>query len=91
MAIVKNKTYRQFNCRALTDNGARLTLRLIPGLNDVEDNVWQNFVSKDGKKINSFIAELKSKDQIDYGEHLNILELEVEHEAIHKSAPKPTE
>ena len=91
MAIVKNKTSRQFNCRALAHNGARLTLRLIPGMNDVEDDVWQHFVSKDGKKINSFIAELKSRDQIDYGEHLNILELEVEHKAIHKSAPKPTE
>lgn len=84
MAVIKNNTARQFNCRACVD-GKRFTVRIAPGINFIEEDHWLAFVSKSGKKVDKYIADLKSKGFIDFGYHLQDLELDIDADTKSKS------
>ena len=51
MAGIKNNTARQYNLKCIDKNKSRITVRIAPGFNVVEDKDWFPFVSKDGKKV----------------------------------------
>jgi hypothetical protein len=84
MAVIKNNTARQFNCRAYLE-GKRVTVRIAPGINFIDDEHWKAFVPKSGKKVEPYIADLKSKGFIDFGKHLDDLELDVDPDTKAKS------
>lgn len=91
MAAIVNKTARQFNLKCVGKNGNKVTVRIAPGLNIVEDSHWEAFVSKDNKTIDPFVSELKSKNLIDFGGKIEDLELESspDTKAKSKSVPSP--
>lgn len=93
MAGIVNKTARQFNLKCIDKNGNRVTVRVAPGFNVVEDAHWEAFVSKDGKTVDPYVAELKKKGDIDFGDNVDDLELEQAPDTKAKSkstpAPKP--
>lgn len=64
MAGVFNKTQRQYNLKLLAPNGSRITIRLVPGMNEVDDKVWQQFL----EPMNDQLARLKKQRFIDFGE-----------------------
>jgi hypothetical protein len=91
MAGIVNKTARQFNLKCIAKNGNRVTIRVAPGFNVVEDSHWEAFVSKDGKHVDSYVAELKKKGSIQFGAEEDDLELEKapDTKAKSKSTPSP--
>lgn len=78
MAGVFNKTARQFNLKTIGKNGHRVVVRVVPGFNVVDDAHWEHFVSKDGKTVDAYVAELKKKGQLDFGATEDEKELESE-------------
>lgn len=93
MAGIKNNTARQYNLKCIGKNGNRVTVRVAPGFNVVEDTHWEEFVSKDGKKVDPYVAELKKAGHIEFGAAIDDLELEQDPDTKAKSkstpAPKP--
>ena len=91
MAGIMNKTARQFNLKCIGANGNRVTVRIAPGFNVVEDAHWNEFVSKDGKKVDPYVASLKKVGSIDFGPKVDDLELEraPDTKAKSKSTPAP--
>lgn len=91
MAGIKNNTARQFNLKCIGKNGNRVTVRVAPGFNVVEDAHWQEFVSKDGKTVDPYVAQLKKDGAIDFGNAVDDLELEQDPDtkAKSKSVPNP--
>jgi hypothetical protein len=85
MSGVMNKTARQFNLKCIDTNGNRVTVRVAPGFNAVEDIHWEAFVSKDGKKVDPYVAEIKKLGFIDFGENTDDLELEQDSDTKSKS------
>lgn len=67
MAGVVNKTQRQFNLKTIGKNGNRVTVRVVPGFNVVEDKHWEEFVSKDGKNVDAYVAQLKQEGKLSFG------------------------
>lgn len=67
MAGVTNYTARQYNLKCISKGGNRVTVRIAPGFNVVDDAIWNEFVSKDGKKINPYVAELKADNKLSFG------------------------
>lgn len=55
MAGVLNKSKRQYNLKVFTKKGHRAVLRLVPGLNFVDDETWNLF--KNDPYVNSLIDE----------------------------------
>ena len=90
MAGIINKTARQFNLKCLAKNGNRVTVRVAPGFNVVEDTHWEVFVSKDGKTIDPYVAELREKGYLEFGDKVNDLELEQDPDTKAKSKSTPT-
>jgi len=78
MAGVTNNTQRQFNLKTIGKNGNRVTVRLVPGFNVVDDAHWIEFVSKTGKVEDAYVAELKKKGQISFGKAEDDKELDEE-------------
>jgi len=92
MSGITNNTARQFNLKTINDNGSRVTVRIAPGFNVVEDSHWASFVSKDGKKVDPYVAELKKKGQLSFGKEEDDKELDQDPDTKSKSksvsAPK---
>lgn len=84
MAGILNNTARQFNLKTCTKDGHRATVRVAPGFNVVNDDHWQHF------KGNEYVAELKEKGKIDFGDHIDDLELERDADTVSKSKVVPT-
>ena len=67
MAGVINNTQRQFNLKILSKAGERVTVRIVPGFNVVDDKHWESFVSKDGKEVDAYVSELKEQGKLTFG------------------------
>lgn len=90
MACVNNKTARQFNLKCIAkSNGNRVTVRLAPGFNIIDDAHWHEFVSKDGKVLVEYIDFLKKNDLIEFGEKVDDLELDKDADTVSKSKSVP--
>ena len=85
MAGVTNNTARQFNLKCVCKNCNRVTVRIAPGFNVVEDAHWQEFVSKDGKHVDPYVATLKKQGFLAFGKTEDEKELEVEPDTKSKS------
>lgn len=90
MAGILNNTARQYNLKCIGKNGNRVTVRVAPGFNVVEDKHWEEFVSKDGKKVDPYVAQLKKEGAIDFGAKVDDLELEQAPDTKAKSKSTPT-
>lgn len=92
MAGIINNSARQYNLKCIGKNGNRVTVRVAPGFNVVEDSHWEAFVSKTGK-VDPYVAELKKEGILDFGPKANDMELEKDPDTKAKSkstpAPKP--
>lgn len=89
MAGITNTTARQFNLKTINSNGSRITVRVAPGFNVVDDSHWESFVSKDGKKVDPYVAELAKKGHLKYGKKEDDKELEQEPDTKSKSKSVP--
>ena len=91
MAGIINKTARQFNLKCIGKNDNRVTVRVAPGFNVVEDKHWEEFVSKDGKTVDPYVTYLKEQGYIEFGSKADDLELEQDPDtkAKSKSTPAP--
>lgn len=85
MAGVMNNTARQFNLKCISPEGHRVTVRVAPGFNVVDDNHWREFVSKDGKKVDPYVAKIKKLGYINFGEKIDDLELDQDSDTKSKS------
>lgn len=88
MALVMNKTARQFNLKCIGPNKKRTVVRLVPGLNNVLDEHWGEFVS--AKHTDSYVTELKKGKLIDYGSAVDEMEMETDDIVDSKSKSEPT-
>ena len=88
MAGVLNKTGRQFNLKCLSPEGGRVTVRLAPGFNVVNDTHWGYFVPKKGK-VDKYVEYLSKKGFISYGSKEDDLELEQDPDTASKSKVTP--
>lgn len=61
MAGVLNQTERQYNIRGMDKDGSRVTVRLKPGFNVVDDKHWA------AVKDIPFVQELKRNGRVDFG------------------------
>ncbi len=86
MAGVTNRTARQFNLKTIGKNGNRVTVRIVPGFNVVDDKHWEEFVAKDGK-ADPYVAKLKEEGSLEFGKGEDDKELESE---VPKSKSKST-
>jgi len=64
MIVVINHTARQFNLKTV-DGDKRVTVRIIPGYNEVPENIWKAF--DDGKRIDPYVSGLQKNKQLDWG------------------------
>jgi len=87
MAGVTNRTACQFNLKTIGKNGNRVTVRVVPGFNVVDDKHWAEFVGIDGKTIDPYVAGLKEKGDLVFGKGEDEKELESE---VTKSKSKST-
>lgn len=90
MAGVLNKTARQFNLKCISPKNQRITVRVVPGFNIVDDEYWSAFVrpaSNKGEKdyIDPYVAELAKNNMIAFGEEIDDMELDTEPVAKTKS------
>jgi len=84
MAGVINKTARPYNLKCIGKNGNRVTVRLVPGLNDVNGDHWAEF------KDDEYVALLKKENKIGFGKILEeSMEGEVKVKAKSTSNPTP--
>lgn len=65
MAGVMNNTARQYNLKGTDSKKARITVRLKPGFNVVEDEHWAGVSGLD------FVEDLKADGKIDFGTKLD--------------------
>lgn len=89
MAGITNNTARQYNLKCIGKAGNRVTVRVAPGFNVVEDAHWEEFVSKDGKKVDSYVATLKKEGKLSFGKEEDDKELEQEPDTKSKSKSTP--
>lgn len=93
MAGITNHTARQYNLKCIGKNGNRVTVRVAPGFNVVEDTHWNEFVSKDGKTVDPYVATLKKEGKLSFGKGEDDKELEQDPDTKSKSKsiapPKP--
>ena len=88
MAGIINRTARQFNLKCITKAGQRVIVRLAPGFNVVEDAHWEAFVPKKGP-VDEYVAGLKKKGDVVYGDDIDDLELEQDPDTKSKSKSEP--
>ena len=90
MSCVQNNTERQFNLKAIGENGNKVTVRLAPGFNVVDDEHWAAFMKP---KVDPYVKSLKDAKKIDFGSKIDDMELEKDPDTKSKSkstpAPKP--
>jgi hypothetical protein len=63
MIIVLNTTARQYNLKTVSD-GHRITVRMIPGHNEVPKDVWSKFDN------DPYVVELKKENKLDWGKDI---------------------
>ena len=78
MAGVINNTQRQYNLKTIGKKGNRVTVRVVPGFNVVDDKHWEEFVSKEGKTLDAYVSELKEQGKLTFGKTQDDQELESE-------------
>jgi len=88
MAGIMNNTARQYNLKCMSAKGHRVTVRVAPGFNVVDDAHWEHFIKPE---VMPYVAELKEKGLIAFGDDMDDLELEREPDtqAKSKSIPPP--
>lgn len=69
MARVKNNSARQFNLKCVGKGGQIVSVRVLPGVNVVDDAHWEAFVSKDGKSVDPYVAQLKDQGLLSFGDN----------------------
>lgn len=70
MAGIMNNTARQYNLKCIGKNGERVTVRVAPGFNVVENEHWKHF------KGDPYVALLIKEKKIEFGKAMDDLELE---------------
>lgn len=89
MAGVFNKTSRQYNLKCIDKKGRRITCRVAPGMNDMDDDHWTP-MSKD-----PYVLKLKEEGSIDFGKDVDDMLFDKEPDTKAKSKavtpPKPKE
>lgn len=94
MAGVLNKTARQYNLKCMSENGHRVTVRIAPGFNAVDDDHWSHFFRGEGKKrkTDPYLQSLVDENKIYFGEEYDEMELERDPDTKSKSkaTPPPT-
>ena len=78
MAGVTNTTQRQYNLKTIGKAGDRITIRIVPGFNVVDDKHWEEFVGKDAKEVDAYVSELKEQGKLTFGKTQDDQELESE-------------
>lgn len=78
MSGLTNNTARQFNLKCVAKDGSRITVRVAPGFNVVEDHIWEHFVPKSGKDVDPYVAELKRQGHLNFGAAVDDMELDTE-------------
>jgi len=78
MGGVINNTQRQYNLKTIGKKGNRVTVRVVPGFNVVDDKHWEEFVSKEGKTLDAYVSELKEQGKLTFGKTQDDQELESE-------------
>jgi hypothetical protein len=78
MAGVINNSQRQYNLKTIGKNGNRVTVRIVPGFNVVDDKHWSEFVSKEGKPLDAYVSQLKEQGKLSFGKVQDDQELESE-------------
>lgn len=95
MAGILNNTARQYNLKCVRkSDGARVTVRVAPGFNVVDDDHWGAFVPKDKKDMDPYVAQLQKEGKLEFGtDKVEDMEMEKDPDTKSKSkvAPKPTE
>ena len=88
-----NNTARQYNLKCIGARGQRVTVRVAPGFNVVEDEHWDHFFTGKAKKADSYLQSLKDDGSLDYGTKMDDMELERDPDTKSKSkaTPKPAE
>jgi len=90
MAGVINNTQRQYNLKTIGKSGNRVTVRIVPGFNVVDDKHWEEFTGKDGKTVDTYVAQLKEEGKLAFGKIQDDQELESEvSKSKSKSQAKP--
>ena len=86
MAGIMNKTARQFNIKVMDKKGHRVTVRIAPGFNVVDDNHWAPC------KNDPYVKGLKDQGKIDFGKAMDDMELDADPDtkSKSKSTPPPT-
>ena len=79
MAGIINKTARQYNLKCVDKKGRRVTVRIAPGFNVVDDDHWKAF------KTDTYALGLKKKGLIDFGKKWDDEELERDSDTLSKS------
>lgn len=88
MAGIINNTARQFNLKGVTPDGQRVTVRLAPGFNVVNEAHWGHFIRK-GKDAHPYVKQLKKLNLIDFGPKVDDLEMEQDPDTKSKSKLTP--
>ena len=78
MGGVINNTQRQYNLKTIGKKGNRVTVRVVPGFNVVDDKHWSEFVSKEGKPLDAYVSQLKEQGKLTFGKTQDDQELESE-------------
>ena len=90
MAGVTNTTQRQYNLKTIGKSGNRVTVRVVPGFNVVDDKHWEEFVGKDAKVVDAYVSELTEQGKLTFGKTQDDQELEsVVSKSKSKSQSKP--
>ena len=95
MAGILNKTARQFNLKCIGANGNRVTVRVAPGFNVVEDAHWKEFLAsgtgKAKREMDPYVAGLVKNGDLEIGDKVDdmILERDPDTKAKSKSEPAP--
>lgn len=84
MAGVINTTARQYNIKCVNhDNGHRVTVRVAPGFNIVDDKHW------DVCKKDKYVLSLKKEGHIKFGEDEDDMLMEKDADTVCKSKSVP--
>ena len=78
MGGVINNSQRQYNLKTIGKNSNRVTVRIVPGFNVVDDKHWSEFVSKEGKALDAYVSQLKEQGKLSFGKVQDDQELESE-------------
>ena len=87
MGGIINRTARQFNLKAVGKNGNRVTVRMAPGFNSVNDEHWKAFV--DGKTIDPYVGSLVKAGHLEIGDKVDDMELDKDPDTKSKSKSNP--